>query len=64
MALFVRQLDVKVPEEEVIVHIVTVLAYGLDNAGSLESAVGLYELTDTGVGLGLCHEFVPTGVIE
>ena len=61
MALLVRELDVQIAEEQVVVHAISVFASGLADVGSLELLVGLDEFTDAAVGLRLRHHFVPTG---
>ena len=61
VALLVRERDVQIAEEQVVVHAFSVFASGLADVGSLELLVGLDEFTDAAVGLGLCHHFVPTG---
>ena len=61
MALLVRELDVQIAEEQVVMHAISVFASGLADVGSLELAVGLNEFTDAAVGLGLRHLLVPKG---
>lgn len=63
MALLVRELDVQIAEEQVVMHAISVFASGLADVGSLELAVGLNEFTDAAVGLGLRHLFVQSQIL-
>jgi len=63
MALLVRELNVEVAEEQVVMHTISVFTDGLADVGSLELAVSLDELTDAAVRLGLCHLFVKPHIL-